>query len=131
MNDKKRILVIGASACGAKTASRIKRIRPDYEVTILDQGQYISFAACGIPQYLSGKIRDVQYFKDLKDITIHTNVKVGSISIGSGCLGHRSQCCIKYEIWHTEANNSQDVFSRGGSRWEQEDLIPKNQWSVH
>ena len=48
MNDPKRILVIGASACGAKAASRIKRLRPDYTVTILDQGRYISYAACGI-----------------------------------------------------------------------------------
>jgi len=90
MNQVKRIIVIGASACGAKAASRINRLRPNYAVTILDQGQYISYAACGIPYYLSGKvhdlddlrkttygrIRDVQYFKDLKNITIHTNVKV-------------------------------------------------------
>jgi len=90
MNRPKQILIIGASACGAKAASRIKRLRPDYAVTILDQGQYISYAACGIPYYLSGKvrdlddllkttygrIRDVQYFKELKDITIHTNTRV-------------------------------------------------------
>lgn len=93
MNDPKRILVIGASACGAKAASRIKRLRPDHEVTILDQGHYISYAACGIPYYLSGKvrefddllkttygrIRDVRYFKEVKDITIHTNIRVTSI----------------------------------------------------
>jgi NADPH-dependent 2,4-dienoyl-CoA reductase/sulfur reductase-like enzyme/rhodanese-related sulfurtransferase len=93
MNDPKRILVIGASACGAKAAARIKRLRPDYPVTILDQGHYISYAACGIPYYLSGKvrelddllkttygkIRDVRYFKDLKDITIRTNVRALNI----------------------------------------------------
>lgn len=93
MNDPKRILIIGASACGAKAASRIKRIRSDYAVTILDQGHYISYAACGIPYYLSGKvsefddllkttygrIRDVRYFKDLKDITIHTNIRALNI----------------------------------------------------
>ncbi|MFA5321093.1 MAG: FAD-dependent oxidoreductase [Smithella sp.] len=90
MNHPKRILIIGASACGAKAASRVKRLRPDYDVTILDQSRYISYAACGMPYYLSGKVRDmedllkttygktrdVQYFKDLKDITIHTNVRV-------------------------------------------------------
>jgi NADPH-dependent 2,4-dienoyl-CoA reductase/sulfur reductase-like enzyme/rhodanese-related sulfurtransferase len=93
MNDPKRILVIGASACGAKAASRIKRLRPDYTVTILDQGHTISYAACGIPYYLSGKvrefddllkttygrIRDVRYFKDLKDITVRTNVRALNI----------------------------------------------------
>jgi len=59
MTQSKRILVIGASACGAKAASRIKRLRPDYDVAILDQGQYISYAACGLPYYLSGKVRDL------------------------------------------------------------------------
>jgi len=92
-NDSKHILIIGASACGAKTASRIKRLRPDYEVTMLDQSPDISYAACGMPYYLEGKIResddlmkttygrlrDVQYFKDLKDITIFTQVRVLSI----------------------------------------------------
>ena len=101
MNDPKRILVIGASACGAKAASRIKRIRPDYAVTILDQGHYISYAACGIPYYLSGKvrefddllkttygrIRDVRYFKDLKDITIHTNVRALNIDRAARRVG--------------------------------------------
>jgi NADPH-dependent 2,4-dienoyl-CoA reductase/sulfur reductase-like enzyme/rhodanese-related sulfurtransferase len=93
MTDPKQVLIIGASACGAKAASRIKRLRPDYTVTILDQGHYISYAACGIPYYLSGKvrefddllkttygrIRDVRYFKDLKDITIHTKVRATRI----------------------------------------------------
>jgi len=101
MTQSKRILVIGASACGAKAASRIKRLRPDYDVAILDQGQYISYAACGLPYYLSGKvrdlddlmkttygrIRDVQYFKDLKDITIHTNVRVLHIDRNTRTVG--------------------------------------------
>jgi len=90
----KRVLVIGASACGAKAASRVKRLRPDYEVVILDQSPFISYAACGMPYYLAGKVRqpddllkttygrvrDVQYFKDLKDIAIHTNVRAHRIN---------------------------------------------------
>lgn len=89
MNVKKRILVIGASACGAKAAARIKRLRSDYEVTILEQSRYISYAACGMPYYLEGKvramddlmkttygrIRDERYFKELKDITVRTNIR--------------------------------------------------------
>ncbi len=101
MSQPKRILVIGASACGAKAASRIKRLRPDYDVTILEQGHYISYAACGLPYYLSGKvrdlddlmkttygrIRDVQYFKDLKDITIHTNLRTLHINRNTRTVG--------------------------------------------
>lgn len=81
---------MGASACGAKAASRVKRLRPDYDVIILDQGRYISYSACGMPYYLGGKIRDMeelmktayggirdeQYFKDTKNITVHIGVRV-------------------------------------------------------
>lgn len=104
MSNPKQILIIGASACGAKTASRIKRLRPDYAVTILDQGQYVSYAACGIPYYLSGKvrnlddllkttdgkIRDVRYFKDLKDITIHTSIRVLHIDRNTHKVGAKN-----------------------------------------
>ncbi len=85
----KRVVIIGASACGAKAASRIKRLCPACDVVILDQSAFISYAACGMPYYLSGKVRelddlvkttygrvrDVRYFNDLKDIAVHTNVR--------------------------------------------------------
>ena len=93
MNNSKRILIIGASACGAKAASRVKRLRPDYAVTILDQSRFISYAACGMPYYLAGKVREpddllkttygrirnAQYFKDLKDIPIYTHTRALTI----------------------------------------------------
>ena len=41
----KRVVIIGASACGAKAAARIKRLRPDYDVAVLDRSSYISYAA--------------------------------------------------------------------------------------
>ncbi|HPB82806.1 MAG TPA: FAD-dependent oxidoreductase [Spirochaetota bacterium] len=93
MSETKKVLIIGASACGAKAASRIKRLKPEYDVVIIDQGHYISYAACGMPYYLSGKVRhfedllkttygrvrDAEYFKDLKDITVHTGLRAVKI----------------------------------------------------
>ncbi len=90
----KQVVIIGASACGAKAASRIKRLRPDYDVTMIDQGRYISYAACGIPYFISGrvramddllkttygKVRDAEYFKNLKDIAVRTGVKAVAIN---------------------------------------------------
>jgi len=97
MDTRKKVLIIGASACGAKAASRIARLKPEYEVVVLDRGNYISYAACGMPYYLSGKVRnfddllkttygrvrDAEYFKDLKGITVHTGVKAVSIDRAS------------------------------------------------
>ncbi len=57
-----KILVIGAKAAGMKAACRAKRLLPEAEVTVLDEGEHISLAACGLPYFLSGDIDD---FKDL------------------------------------------------------------------
>lgn len=85
----KRILVIGASACGAKAASRIRRLCPDDDVTLLDESRYISYAACGMPYYLGGRvramddlrkttygrIRDAAYFQEVKGIQIRAGLR--------------------------------------------------------
>jgi NADPH-dependent 2,4-dienoyl-CoA reductase/sulfur reductase-like enzyme/rhodanese-related sulfurtransferase len=92
--NRKQVLIIGASACGAKAASRIKRLCPAYEVTMLEKSPYLSYAACGMPYRLEGKvrqaedlmkttdgrIRDAQYFRALKDIAVHTNVRASKIN---------------------------------------------------
>lgn len=53
-----KVVVIGAVAAGPKTASKIIRLRPNAEVTVLDKGQFISFAGCGLPYYLSDVVGD-------------------------------------------------------------------------
>ena len=52
--EPKRVIIIGAVALGPKVACRLKRLRPDFEVTMVDQGEYISYGGCGIPYYISG-----------------------------------------------------------------------------
>ena len=53
-----RILVIGGVAAGTKTAAKLKREDPTAEVTILNKGQDISYAGCGLPYYVGGLIHD-------------------------------------------------------------------------
>ncbi|MDM7202700.1 MAG: FAD-dependent oxidoreductase [Thermodesulfobacteriaceae bacterium] len=53
-----QVIVIGANACGAKAASRIKRLNPKAEVILIDKDDLISYGACGIPYYVSGDIPD-------------------------------------------------------------------------
>lgn len=64
--EKKRIIVIGGDAAGMSAASQIKRQRPDWAVTVLEQGRYVSYAACGMPYYVGGLIDD---FDQLVEIT--------------------------------------------------------------
>ncbi len=60
------VLIIGAGAAGMAAASRIKRLKPDYNVTVVEKTKYASFALCGIP-YLAGctvkTIDELLYYK--------------------------------------------------------------------
>ena len=49
-----RVVVVGGVACGPKAASRLKRLLPDDEVTMIDRGGLVSYGACGLPYYVEG-----------------------------------------------------------------------------
>ncbi len=55
----KRVLVIGGVACGPKAASRLKRLLPQAEVTIIEKDGIVSYGACGLPYYVEGKFPDI------------------------------------------------------------------------
>jgi len=64
--EKKRVVVLGGDAAGMSAASQVKRQRPDWLVTVLEQGRYVSYAACGMPYYVEGLIDE---FDQLVEIT--------------------------------------------------------------
>ncbi|MCL4325920.1 MAG: FAD-dependent oxidoreductase [Candidatus Thermoplasmatota archaeon] len=55
-----KIVVIGGDAAGMSAASKAKRINKSAEVIVFEKGNYVSFAACGMPYYISGVVSDVQ-----------------------------------------------------------------------
>ena len=59
MDKKLRVVIVGGVACGPKAASRIKRLLPDSEVTMIDRGSLISYGACGLPYYVEGTFPDI------------------------------------------------------------------------
>ncbi len=93
MEKKQKIVIIGGVACGPKAASRIKRLNPEAEVTILEKGELLSYAGCGLPFYISGEVeshnelmatptgvvRDTHFFKMVKDINVENHTLVKSV----------------------------------------------------
>ncbi|MBN2297959.1 MAG: FAD-dependent oxidoreductase [Deltaproteobacteria bacterium] len=55
-----KVVIIGGDAAGMSAASQIKRLKPDYEVIVFERGQYISYAACGIPYFVEGAVGDME-----------------------------------------------------------------------
>ena len=54
------ILIIGGVALGTKAATRARRIMPDANITLIDQGTYISYGGCGIPYFVGGEVSSVR-----------------------------------------------------------------------
>jgi len=91
--DKQRVVIIGAVALGPKVACRLKRLRPDLEVIMVDQDEHISYGGCGIPYYISGDVSDVKelmstsfhmlrdskFFEDAKDVRVRTRTRALAI----------------------------------------------------
>lgn len=77
-----RIVVIGGVACGPKAAARARRLDPTADITIIERGDLLSYAGCGMPYYIQGEIetadelmstpagvlRDAAFFKNVKAI---------------------------------------------------------------
>lgn len=52
----KSVVVIGGGAAGMSAASRVRRLRPDWPITVLERGDYVSFILCGLPYYVEGLV---------------------------------------------------------------------------
>ena len=51
-----KVIIIGGVAGGASCAARLRRLDEAAEIVILERGEFISFANCGLPYYIGGKI---------------------------------------------------------------------------
>lgn len=88
MNTQNRIVVIGGTACGPKAAARARRLDPHCQITIVEQGENISIATCGLPYYVSGVIRkrdnllvvNETFFKDVMDVDVLLNTRATAIN---------------------------------------------------
>lgn len=52
-------LIVGGDAAGMSAAMQIRRRRPDWQVTVLERGDFTSYAACGIPYLIAGDVGEV------------------------------------------------------------------------
>lgn len=53
-----KTVIIGGVAGGASAAARLRRLDEKAEIVLLERGEYISFANCGLPYYIGGDIKE-------------------------------------------------------------------------
>lgn len=91
MPEQNHIVIIGGTACGPKAAARARRCDPHAKITIIEQGEDLSTATCGLPYYVSGVIdnedfmvaRQPDYFEITMDMTVLIETHATAIDPGA------------------------------------------------
>lgn len=61
-----KVVIVGGVAGGATTATRLRRLNEKAEIILVERGNFISFANCGLPYYIGDVI------KNKKDLLVQT-----------------------------------------------------------
>ena len=56
--ERMKIVIVGGVAGGASAAARLRRNDEQANIILLEKGEFISFANCGLPYYIGGVITD-------------------------------------------------------------------------
>lgn len=86
-----KVVIIGGVAAGPKAASKIIRMVPDAQVTIIEKGSFLSYAGCGLPYYVSGEIKEQRELMEtsagvIRDTAFFRNVKNLEVRSGTEAL---------------------------------------------
>ena len=92
-----RVVIVGGGAAGMSAASRVKRLRRDWEVVVLERTRWVSFALCGIPYYTSCMVKRLEdlvhypasFFREKRGIDVRlghevVDVEDGRVRVRSG-----------------------------------------------
>jgi NADPH-dependent 2,4-dienoyl-CoA reductase/sulfur reductase-like enzyme len=118
-----RVVIIGGVAAGPKAASRIIRLCPDAEVTIIERNELLSYAGCGLPYYVSGEVkeqkelmatpvgvvRDPVFFQKVKNVSVRNCTEAVAIDrakktvMTRDCKGMEEDIAYDYLVLATGA----------------------------
>ena len=91
---KSDFVIIGGVAAGPKTAATLKRRLPNASVTLFQRDEFLSYASCGLPYFVSGDLgsfeelnrtpygvlRDAEFFRNARGFEAITSAEVVGIN---------------------------------------------------
>jgi NADPH-dependent 2,4-dienoyl-CoA reductase/sulfur reductase-like enzyme len=111
-----KVVIIGGVAAGPKAASRITRMMPDTDITILEKGSLLSYAGCGLPYYVSGEVknqrnlmetpagavRDAAFFLSVKNVKVRNGTEALEIDrpkkrVRAKSLANQEEFWVEYD----------------------------------
>ena len=55
-----KVVIVGGGAGGMSTASNIRRLDKDAEITVIERGELVSYGACGFPYYIGDEVKIIK-----------------------------------------------------------------------
>lgn len=55
---KQKLIIIGGVAAGMSAAAKARRISPDSDIIVYTEDEHISYAGCGLPYFIGGKVHE-------------------------------------------------------------------------
>ncbi len=87
---EKTVVIIGGGAAGMSAASRVKRLRPEWDVKVFEATEWVSHAPCGVPYVVEGispKEKLMHYppevFIKKRGIDLHMKAEVVEVEQGN------------------------------------------------
>jgi len=85
---KQTFVIVGGVAAGMSAASRIRGLKKDAEILVFERSNYVSYAACGMPYLIEGKVSsskdlvvyDSRFFKEKRNIDVFLHHEVAKIT---------------------------------------------------
>lgn len=79
-----KVIVIGGGGAGMTAASRVRKLKPEWDVKVFEETSFASHAPCGIPYVVEGLIENSgnlmyykpDFFKEKRGIDLHMNASV-------------------------------------------------------
>jgi len=83
-----KVIIVGGVAGGASCAARLRRLDEKAEIIVVERGEYVSYANCGLPYHVGGVIEQessllvftAQMFRAMFEIDCRTRCEVVGIS---------------------------------------------------
>ena len=113
-----KIIIVGGVAGGATAAARLRRLDEHAEIIMLERGEHISFANCGLPYHIGGVIADrgnllLQTPESFRmRYNVDARVQSEALSIDSGAKTVRVKNLKSGEIYNL--NYDKLILSPGG-----------------
>ena len=104
----RRVLVVGGVAAGMSAATRLRRLDEEAQITVLERGEHVSFANCGLPYYVGGVIEErdallLQTPQSLRErFNIDVRVRTEALSID------RAGRTVRVRTTHTDGTTCEE-----------------------